>query len=685
MSFLAPVLLAGLLAIAIPIVVHLVQRERRTTQAFPSLMFLKRIPNQSVRRRAIRHWPLLALRILAFALIALAFARPLLTARGATAAMGGGARHVVVLLDRSASMGYGDRWTRAQDAARRAVRELGPVDGGAVILFAADVEVAARSDAGAGPGALVAAIDRARPGPGLTRIGPALRSAAGLLESVAAPRREVVLVSDYQKSGWDQGQEIKLPAGVALTTISVAAPPAANAAVAGFTLEQQAAPKGVLVTAAARVANYGTEPVGDREVTLEVDGHREGTAKVSVAANSTAAVEFPPFVVGGQSARLTARMAPDALPADDAFHALVTAGGQVPVLILESSNPVPDASLYLARSLDVAAAPGFAARIVRADRVTAEEIAGAAVVVLNDTPPPGGAAGRALASAVRDGAGLLVVLGERSSWTDASLDLLPGTLGAPIDRSGTTGGTLGYLDLSHPAFEIFRSPRSGDLTAARIFRYRALSAPSKVLARFDDGAVALAERKVGRGTVVAWTSTFDSYWNDLPLKPVFVPFVHQLMRHLGHYVEPRPWYSVGDTYDPADAPPTRSGGRRAAEGPFTILSPSGKAVDRSTAPNAHAIPLLETGFYEIRPASGDAPLVVAVNGAAAESDLTPMDPAELKARVSASSTSAAAASGYEISIEERERRQSLWWYLLAAGLLILLIEAAVASRLPRVA
>ena len=106
--------------------------------------------------------------------------------------------------------------------------------------------------------------------------------------------------------------------------------------------------------------------------------------------------------------------------------------------------------------------------------MTPEEIAAAAVVVLNDTAPPAGAAGRALASAVHAGAGLLVVLGERSAWTADNPDLLPGTLGAPVDRSGTSGGTLGFVDYSHPVFEIFSSPRSGDLTAARIFRYRAL-------------------------------------------------------------------------------------------------------------------------------------------------------------------------------------------------------------------
>ncbi len=683
MSFLAPALLGALLAIAIPIVVHLVQRERRTVQPFPSLMFLRRVPYQSVRRRAIRHWPLLALRVLAIVLIVLAFARPFFSTGGAAAAAGG-ARQVVVLLDRSASMGYGDHWARAQEAARRVVRGLGPGDGGAVAFFAADVEIAGRSDAGAGD--LVASIDRARPGPGLTRFGPALRAAAGLLESAAASRREIVLISDFQKSGWDATQDVKLPAGVSLTTVSVAEPSPANASVVAVTLDQQAAPKGVLVTATARVMNHGAQPVANREITLDVDGHRVETARFSVGPGTAADVAFAPFAVAGRTARVTVRLAPDMLPADDVFYALVTVGARVPVLILENANPAPDSSLYLARALDVAQAPGFATRIVRADRVTPQEVAGAAVIVVNDAPPPSGAVGRALASAVQGGAGLLVLLGQHSAWTDADPDLLPGKLGAVVDRAGTSGGTLGYVDFSHPAFEIFRSPRSGDLTAARIFRYRALASPPRVLARFDDGGVAVAERKVERGTVIAWTTTFDGYWNDLPLKPVFVPLVHQAMRHLGRYVEPRPWYSVGDTYDPADAPPTVAGARRAAGGAFTVLAPSGRTVEPLTGAGTRVVPLTEAGFYEIRPsAPGSDPLVVAVNLAAGESDLSPLDPAELKASVSSSVAGQAAVPGEEVTVEQRERRQSLWWYLLAAGLLLLVTEAVVASRLPRIA
>ncbi len=103
---------------------------------------------------------------------------------------------------------------------------------------------------------------------------------------------------------------------------------------------------------------------------------------------------------------------------------------------------------------------------------TPADIDRAAVIVLNDAPPPTGAAARALDAAVKRGTGLLLVLGERASWPQGAPDLLPGTLGATADRLETRGGTLGFVDLSHPVFEVFKTPRSGDLTAARVFRYR---------------------------------------------------------------------------------------------------------------------------------------------------------------------------------------------------------------------
>jgi hypothetical protein len=69
MAFLAPLFFIGLAAIAVPIIVQLIQRERKDVIYFPSLMFLRKIPYQSVERRKIHNWWLLLMRAAAMALL----------------------------------------------------------------------------------------------------------------------------------------------------------------------------------------------------------------------------------------------------------------------------------------------------------------------------------------------------------------------------------------------------------------------------------------------------------------------------------------------------------------------------------------------------------------------------------------------------------------------------------------
>src|SRR6266851_925699 len=135
MAFLTPFFLLGLSAIAIPVLIHLIQREKKRVIEFPSLMFVRKIPYQSVRRRRIRHWFLLLMRAAAIALIVAAFARPFFP-QGAAAAMAavGGSRELVIILDQSASMGYGDHWQRARDAAKNAIGSLGVGDRATLVL-----------------------------------------------------------------------------------------------------------------------------------------------------------------------------------------------------------------------------------------------------------------------------------------------------------------------------------------------------------------------------------------------------------------------------------------------------------------------------------------------------------------------------------------------------------------------
>ena len=143
-SFLAPLFAAAFAAIAIPILVHLVHKERKESIAFPSLMFLQRTPYQHASRQRIRDWLLFAARCLLIALLAAAFMRPVLARTAEAAATSTGGTDVVILLDRSLSMRYGERWSAAQQAVRGRIASLGREDRLTIVPF--DVRASAVND-----------------------------------------------------------------------------------------------------------------------------------------------------------------------------------------------------------------------------------------------------------------------------------------------------------------------------------------------------------------------------------------------------------------------------------------------------------------------------------------------------------------------------------------------------------
>jgi hypothetical protein len=672
MSFLTPLFLVALAGIAIPIFLHLIQRERKQVVPFPSLMFLRRIPYQSVQRRRIRHWLLLMLRLAALALIVLAFARPFF--RGADPAVAaGGARELVVLVDRSYSMGYGDRWTRAIAAARSAVDDLTPTDRASVVFFGAATDVVLRSTSD--KGRLHAALAAGRLSSGATHYGPALKLAGTLLAESSLPRKEVVIVTDFQRGGWRGADGVRLPDGAVLTPVAIGDAETANAAVTPVALERSTFSDQERVTVTAGVANHGTTPLAGVDVTLEINGRAIQTQRVSVEAQASSSTTFAPVTLGAGEIRATVKLGEDALAQDNAFHFMVEAGRPVRCVMVDRGGR--DSALYLSRALAVGDAPKFELVARPADGITADDLQPGGVVIVTDLQVPTALADR-LARFVEAGGGLLIVAGQRGTWPAERALSVPALAGEVVDRSRGQAGRLVGLEYGHPIFEPFRAPRSGDFSAARFYGYRAVSpqAGAQVLARFEDGAPALLERRVGAGRVLLWASSLDMDWNDLAVKPVFLPFVHQMARHLAAYREPEPWLTVGDVLDPARTVAAHTADIRA------ILTPSGQRLALDPE-GGDVIALEEQGFYELRAqATAGAPTAtVAANVDLAESDLTPMDPKEFVAAVTGRAASAAAAYGTaELTDATREATQRVWWYLLFAGAVLLAVETVVANR-----
>ena len=689
MSFLAPLALLGLSALAIPVLLHLIERERANVVEFPSLMFLERIPYPSVRRRKIRNWLLLLLRCAALALLIAAFARPFFTTSALATNALGGSREVVILLDQSYSMGYGDRWNRATTAARQAIDALGQDDRATLVLFASGAEARPRSTTDRA--SLRAAVDAAEVSSGVTRYGPAVKLAQGIFEQSDRTSHEALLITDFQRSGWNGSEGVTFPAGALLTPIDVSESETSNVAVVSVSFERGQFSGRERVTATARLINRSASAVDELDVTLELEGAELETTTTRLEPNGTATVTFSPFTLTESYTRGVVRTTPDRLPQDDRFHFVLSPDQTVSVLVIQDSRPRPDSALYLERALAIGTTPAFRTDIVRVNQVTPDDFDGRAVVIVNDARLPGGAVRRRLVEFVEDGGGLLVVLGERSTWPSEGADLLPGTFGEPTDRTGARGGALGFMDYSHPVFELFSTPRSGDLGSARFFRYRPLtvSDPESVIARFDDGAVALAEREVGSGRVLVWTSTLDSFWNDLALKPIYLPLVHSLSEHLAQYTPSAPSFTVGQVLRLGqEAAATNTDGTDANLAPNDdadriALAPSGEQLN-IPGNDGGLLELTERGFYEIRLQGVDEPRprTVAANLQLEESNLATLDPQELAGAVAGRADIARPATeASTLTPEERERRQSIWWFLLVAAFVLLAAETILSNRM----
>jgi hypothetical protein len=692
LGFLVPLFLAGALAVAIPIWVHLTRKRRSLVVPFPSLMFLRQIPFKEDRRWAIHHWLLLTLRALVIILLVVAFARPFFSGESALATVGAGPTEVVVLLDRSYSMAADERWGLARTAVSEVVSGLGPLDKVSVVVFDQGAEAIVRSESD--PARARAALDTIQPGWGSTRYGPALKLAQSILEESTLSGHELVMVSDFQRRGWTGEEGVRLPAGTNVRTVPVTGQPRANVAVVDVALRSDRFSGRERITPSARLVRTGGDVPVDIDVALDVDGRELQRRTVTLPAAGATTVDFTPLPLSASHTRGTVRVPPDDLPRDDARHFVVSPGSALKVRVFTRAGAPDEASLFLSRALKISTEGTFDVEVQPWGVGAADGLTAGEVVILMDLPFPRGSGGAVLERMVESGGGLVIATGESGGWARDKDPWFAARVGLPVDRLDRGGGRIGWVDFDHPVFQVFKGPRSGDFTGTRFFRYRTLTLQDSadVLARFDDGSPALVERRIGEGRVLLWASTLDSFWNDLSVQPIFLPFVHQLVRYTSGRGETLPWFTAGQVLDVSDARAMATAGllevteqARGLEGERVVTDPSGTPVRLPGGVGPHYLNLKDAGFYTMRSLKDEAarPLAVAVNVDPAESDPATMDPEEMGAALAATVAEGAAGEGggaIKLQRVDLERRQSLWQLLLVAVLALMAAESMMANR-----
>jgi putative glutamine amidotransferase len=269
---------------------------------------------------------------------------------------------------------------------------------------------------------------------------------------------------------------------------------------------------------------------------------------------------------------------------------------------------------------------------------------------------------------------MIVSTGPRTqadSFNNSLQQIAPATLREAVQTRAGESVAITEVKFDHPIFEVFQE--SGRLAAANVIGYFRSEprANTTVLARFEDGSPALIEGRAGRGRVLLFTSSLGPSWNDLPLTPLYLPFIHQMVRYAGTREE-NAWSRLGQTF---------TVGKRQEQAPPAIDTPGGTRLSesRSTPDGDLLVTAREPGFYRLRYSSQ--PDFAAVNIDGAEGDFTKINFGEFMAGVTGGAGSAeGAAANRNLSDEQVEGRQRVWWSLLLVALLLLLAESFLARR-----
>ena len=681
MSFLYPLLLAGMAAVGLPILLHMIRRTTRRRVTFSSLMFLRTTLPRFRHRSRIEHWLLLLVRCLVLCLLAMAFARPFLHRPPIDNTSRSGKR-IALLLDTSASMRRAGLWDQALREARSALAAAGPSDRVCVMTFDLvartivgfdqwqTMEPAQRTDAA---GSQLLALS---PGWGATNLGQALVAAAEAIEDDEAndqdPTREhqIVLISDLQQgSNLDALAAYEWPKNMELFVKPLVAKGPTDAAIQLVTGRDYLSRLDDTESPSIRVTN-SAEAATQRFQLRWADAPGD-SVDVYVPSGGSTVVKAPPRRAGATANKLLL-----AGGGQDFGNVLyVTPPLQQPIQILYIGNDDPndpkDLLFYLRQAFGATEALNVQLTQYRSDEPwPAAQVERAQWVIVAGTMDQGRI--ETLRRSLESGrTGLLVLKSDES---------------ANVSSPGAGRyAMLGRMELAHPLLAPFSDPKFGDFTRIHFWKYarvRAEDIPdARVLAWFDTNDPAILEIPSGRGSLLMLTFGWHPADSDLALSSKFIPLLYSILEYGGILTGRRPQYFVGDTV-PMPA--------WAASGPVEVRV---RKPDNSLA-RLESAAFTETdvpGVYTIE--SPGQSQSFAVNLAASECRTDPMPIEDLeKLGLSVAQTSSVGVAVVNTSPTPQAKRaadfaimesqQKLWRWVIVAVLGMLLFETWLAGRIP---
>jgi len=560
--------LGWLAAVAIPFVIHLLNRRRWQEAPWAAMQFLLAAFRTSRRRIYFEQWLLLLLRAAIIALVALAVAEPYLERSGLGAGPGPAVHHLIVL-DGSYSMAYRptdrDLFQQAKQIAAQIVTSANEGDGFTLVLMSNPAQVVVGTPVFQPRDFLAQLQPVVLPHTGTDLIG-SLEQVEQLLKRTAGEYRRfsgqvVYFISDLQRAAWAPDLPLAaladLRARVArigrlasVRIIDVGQTGAENRAVVGLRGDESFAVVGRPFHLSAQIANWGIRTYTQLPVTLVVDGHQVAEQVVHLGPGQEATVAFSYTFEAPGDHWIEVQTPPDLLPLDDRRQMAVPVKAHLAALCVDG-RPAGDrlggACGYLAIALQPQEAdvstPIVQADVIGESAFLETDLARYDCVFLCDVAQLTPEEIRALVAYLQQGGSVVFFLGPQVIAQRYNRDLcgalvdgrplLPARLEELVlDKSQFR---LDPLEYRHPIVAAFRDHEKAGLVTAPVETYYRLklleNSTAQTVLALGDGTPLVLEQAVGRGRVVLVGTSPDTAWTALPKWPGFLPLVQEMLAY----------------------------------------------------------------------------------------------------------------------------------------------------------
>lgn len=585
MGFFNPALLWFALGGAIPVIIHLLHRQKFKRMRWAAMEFLLRALQKTRKRMQLENLLLLLLRILIMILLSLAIARPFFR-EAPVEALGDSDTHHFFVIDQSYSMAYKRAQHTSLDVAKRAalkvLQDIRPSeqDRFSILPLSTYPEpILVNSNR---KERIQTAINELRPSDFGTSVFATLQSLRNLLESAEIRNRDrrIYIFTDLQRGGWiqrDDGEAKKFSEFLKALSkkentrfflYDAGTNDAFNHAVVDLRTTDRVITTKRTTRFTASIHNFSSIPRPAVNVGFYVNDTLVKTEPTVLPPNATTQVNFEYDFAEAAPHLVKVAIDPDYLDVDDARYLSVDVKSALKALVIDGEpkdNPKDSETFAFVLALD----PGrqgvfFSVDVKTVELFNAEGLDGYDFLVLANVQSLNSDRIEKVESFVRRGGGLFLTLGNKvdkvsfneflwkkgAGLSPAQLDEVAGdSPGGGIERG--TERRISRFALGHPLFRTFQKRTMAALYDLVFYKYYKVKEfdPDKVLAALDDnfGSPLFLEKPFEEGKVVLMTSTVDHEWNaGIQAHPPYLPLMWDLCRYLSARPTARRNLFVGD-------------------------------------------------------------------------------------------------------------------------------------------